>query len=69
MKDLYLTSEGMKRGDELTSDEVLELQNIDLYNWCFNHPPETVNFQLFDSLLIAMRFENFVRLIHSHYMN
>lgn len=69
MKDLYPTSEGMKRGDELTSDEVLELENVHLYNWCLNHPPESVNFHLFDSLIIAMKFENFLKMINSHYRN
>lgn len=67
--ELYPTSEGLKPGDELTSDDVLQLDNVHLYKWCLNHPPESVNFHLLDSLVIAMRFENFLKIIHSHYKN
>lgn len=67
--DLYPTKNGLKEGSKLSADEVFDLNNLDLYRWCLNYSPEKTNFHLLDCLFIAAKFEKFVALIHSHYLN
>lgn len=69
MQNKFKTKLGWKKGEELTFSEVYALENKDLYRWCLNNSPGGCNFDILESMLIAMRFELFIFILNSNSHN